>query len=93
VPKDDSEFQGLLHKKEEAVYLDISAKLPGVELEEEEQGYQTVTNKLEDKFWDMAVMALDNAGIDPDAGLCVACNTAVPEGEHNQLQGPALVAG
>jgi hypothetical protein len=39
----------------------------------------------------MAAMALDNAGIDPDAQLCAACDIAVPEGEHNQLQGPALV--
>ncbi len=38
VPKDDPKFQGLLNKKEGTVYPDISAKLPGVELEEEEQG-------------------------------------------------------
>jgi hypothetical protein len=91
VPKDDTEFQGLLNKKEEAVYPDISVKLPGVELKKEEQGYQTVTDKLEDEFWDMAAIALNNAEIDPDAQLRVARNTAVPGGEHNQPQGPALV--
>ncbi len=35
-------------------------------------------------------MALDNAGIDPDVRLCATHNATVPEGEHNQLQGPAL---
>jgi hypothetical protein len=39
----------------------------------------------------MAAMALDKAGIDPDAQLCTARDAAVPKGEHNQLQGPALV--
>jgi hypothetical protein len=32
VPEDDLELQGLLDKEEEAIYLDISAELPGVEL-------------------------------------------------------------
>jgi hypothetical protein len=36
VPEDDPEFQGLLNKKEEVVYPDISPELPEVELEEEE---------------------------------------------------------
>jgi hypothetical protein len=36
VPKDDPDFQGLLdNKEEEAIYPDISAELPGVELEED----------------------------------------------------------
>jgi hypothetical protein len=68
VPKYNSDFQGPLeNKEEEAIYPDISAELPGVELEEDEQGYQTITNEAEDKFWDMAAVVLDNAGINPDA--------------------------
>ncbi len=35
VPEDDPEFQGLLDDEEEAAYPEISAELPGVELEEE----------------------------------------------------------
>jgi hypothetical protein len=82
VPKDNPKFQGLLDKKEEAVYPNISAKLSGVELKEEEQGYQTVTDEPEDKFWDMAAMTSDNTGINPNARLCMARDAAIPEGEH-----------
>jgi hypothetical protein len=33
VQEDDTDFQGLLENEEEAVYPDVSAKLPEVELE------------------------------------------------------------
>ncbi len=37
VPEDNPDFQGLLdNEKEEAIYPDISAELPGVEVEEDE---------------------------------------------------------
>ncbi len=43
VPEDDPEFQGLL--EEEAPFPDIGIELPGVILEEEEEGdYQVVTD-------------------------------------------------
>jgi hypothetical protein len=71
VPQDDPDFQGLLdNKEEEAVYPDISAELPGVELEEDKGAYQTITNEPKDKFRDMAAVMLDNAGINPEARLC-----------------------
>jgi hypothetical protein len=65
VPKDVDDFQGLLEDEEEAApYPDIRAELPGVELEEEERRFQTVLDKPEPDFWDMAAAALHNAGID-----------------------------
>ncbi len=92
MPKDNPDFQGLLHnKEEEAIYPDISAELPGVELEEDEQAYQTVTNKPEDKFWDMAAVALDNMGIDPNAQLRVTCHITKAAGEHDGTRGLAIV--
>jgi hypothetical protein len=36
VPEDDPKFQGLLKDEEEAAYPNISAELPGVELESKE---------------------------------------------------------
>ena len=40
VPEDDGNFQGLLEDEEEAaLYPNISAKLPGVELQEEEREF------------------------------------------------------
>jgi hypothetical protein len=43
IPEDDPEFQGLLKEEEEAAYPDISAELPGVELESKEVNYTAVT--------------------------------------------------
>ncbi len=43
VPEDDPEFQGLL--EEEALFPEMSAKLPGVPLEEDEKDFQVVTNE------------------------------------------------
>jgi hypothetical protein len=65
VPEDNDEFQGLLEDKVEATpYPDISAELPGVELEEEEREFQTILDKPEPDFRDMAAAALHNAGIE-----------------------------
>ncbi len=92
VPEDDPDFQGLLdNKEEEAIYPDISAELPGVELEEDKGAYQTVTDEPEDKFRDMAAVALDNAGIDPNAQLRTACQTAKDARERGGARGPAIV--
>ncbi len=92
VPEDNPDFQGLLDNKEkEAIYPDISAELPGVELEEDKGAYQTVTNKPEEKFRDMAAVALNNTGIDPDARLCPAYQIAEDAREHNGARGPAVV--
>ena len=70
VPEDDPEFQGLLEETEDtAVYPDISAELPGVLLEEQEQDFQTLTDEPEPDFRDLAGDALYNAGIDADEAL------------------------
>ena len=67
VPKDDDDFQGLLEDEVEAApYPDISAELPGVELDKEEREFQTILDKPELDFRDMAAAALHNAGIDGD---------------------------
>ena len=58
VPEDYPEFQGLLDKGDaSAVYPNISAELPGVELEDEERDYQTVMDDEPD-FRDQADAAL-----------------------------------
>ena len=49
--EDDPEFQGFLKDDEEAApYPNISADLPGVELEEEEREFQMVLDKPEPDF-------------------------------------------
>ena len=64
VPEDDPEFQGLLDENEDtAVYPDISAELPGVLLEEQEQDFQTLTEEPGANFRDLAGEALHNARI------------------------------
>ena len=51
VPEDDDDFQGLLEDEAEAApYPNISAELPGVELNEEEQDFQTILDKPEPDF-------------------------------------------
>jgi hypothetical protein len=67
VLEDDPKFQGLL--KEEALFHDISTKIPGVPLEEEKEKYQVVTDEPKPGFEELTVAALDNAGIDPEAHL------------------------
>ncbi len=63
VPEDDPEFQGLLEDKEEVAYPDISAELPGVELESKEVNYMAVTDEPVPNFEQLAATALNNAGI------------------------------
>ena len=70
VPEDNAEFQGLLDENEDtAVYPDISAELPGVELEDDEQDFQTVTADPEPEFQDSVGAALHNAGIDATGAI------------------------
>jgi hypothetical protein len=70
VPEDDPEFQGLLEETADtAVYPDISAELPGVLLEEQEQDFQPLTDDPEPNFRDLAGDALYNAGIDTGKAL------------------------
>jgi hypothetical protein len=69
VPEDNPEFQGLLEEEEPGAYPDVSAKLPGVELESEEVDFQVMTNKPQPNFAKLVATALDNAGIDPDNRL------------------------
>ncbi len=76
VPEDDPEFQGLLDDEEEAAYPEISAKLPGVELEEEERDFTSVTDEPEADFRELAGATLHNAGIDADDRIRVALGAA-----------------
>jgi hypothetical protein len=53
--EDDPDFQGLLDEYDcTAVYPDVSAELPGVELESEECDFQTIMDEPEPKFRDLA---------------------------------------
>ena len=64
MPEDDPDFQGLLEDDNSAaVYPDVSAELPGVELESEVQDYQTITDAPGPDFHDLAGAALHNTGI------------------------------
>ena len=88
VPKDDPDFQGLLDENEDtAVYPDVSAELPGVELESEERDFQTVTDEPEPDFRDLAGAALHNAGIDANEMI----RNAQAQGGQVQAPGPALI--
>ena len=72
VPEDDDDFQGLLEDEVEAApYPNISAELPGVELDKEKQEFQMILNKPEPDFRDMAAATLHNAGIDVDKTIRV----------------------
>jgi hypothetical protein len=89
VPEDRPEFQGLQDIEEEmAVYPDISAVHPGVDLEEDEQEYQMVADEPEPDFGDLTGAALHNTGINTEDMLCAARAQAADEA---QWQGPALV--
>ncbi len=70
-PEDDLKFQGLLKAdaEEAAVYPNISAELPGVELTSEEDDYPVITEKPEADFQQLAAAVLDNAGIETVAWL------------------------
>ena len=96
VPEDDAEFQGLF-EEEEAVYPDVSAKLPGLELEEEEFDFMPVTKEPTVCFGDLTVAALHNAGINADdrlqavrkaaavAGIKQAQESAVFEADEDEI--------
>jgi hypothetical protein len=87
VPEDDPEFQGLLDEnKDTAVYPDVSAELPGVELEVEERDFQTIEDKPEPDFRDLAGAALHNNGIDANAMIRNARGDDIPP-----AGGPALI--
>ncbi len=61
--EDNPEFKGLL--EEEAPFPNVSAELPGVTLEEVEEGkYQVVINEPKPAFETLATTALENPGID-----------------------------
>ena len=64
VQEDDKEFQGLL-EPEEALYPDISAELPGIELEwnQPDNPLNAVDEELELDFEQRAAGALANAAI------------------------------
>ena len=62
VPEDDPEFQGLL--EDEARFPDVSAMFPGVPLECNEETFEAMTDDPEPDFDELAVVALENAGID-----------------------------
>jgi hypothetical protein len=86
VPEDYPGFQGLLDENgDTAVYPDVSAELPGVELESEEQDFQTVTDEPKPDFHDLAGAALHNAGIKANEMNRNA------QGKHAQAPGPALI--
>jgi hypothetical protein len=91
VPEDDPEFQGLLENKEEAAYPDISAEPPGVELESQEADFTAVTDDPEPDFEQLAAVALDNAGIDPQNRLHAAQAAHAAAAAGFGRQGPALV--
>jgi hypothetical protein len=55
-----------------AAYPDVSAEMPGVELKEEENNFQVVSEKPEPDFAALATAALDNAGLDPQDRLRAA---------------------
>jgi hypothetical protein len=69
-----------------APYLDIPAKLPGVELEDDIDDHQVVTDKLESNFAKLAAAALENVGINPQDRLC-----SVHEVTNAPDQGPAII--
>jgi hypothetical protein len=95
VPEDDPDFQGLL-EDEEAPFPDISAKLPGVPLEEDKYDFQVMTDKPEPDFEEVASAALANAGIDTAdqlraARMAADAAGAAPIWQFDQLDGPHLV--
>ena len=67
------------------MYPDVSAELPGVELESEERDFQTILDEPEPDFRDLAGAALHNAGIDANEMIRNA------QGAQAQAPGPALI--
>jgi hypothetical protein len=69
VPEDDTDFQGLLENEEEAVYPNVSTKLPRVELKAEERDFTPVSDEPEADFRELVAAALHNTGIDTEEQL------------------------
>ena len=90
VPEDDLEFQGLLMNEDEAPFLDISAELPGVELESEEHDFTPVTNEPEEDFCDLAEAALHNAGIDTNQRIRAAFDADTGQQAPAVIEAPAV---
>jgi len=82
VPEDDPEFQGLL--EEEAPFPELSAQLPGVPLEcdDDDEAFEVVTDEPEPDFEDLAAAALNNANIDTGDRLRAA-RAAAEAPPHN----------
>ncbi len=57
------------------MYPDVSAKLPGVELEAEERDFAPVSDEPEVDFRELAAAVLHNAGIDTEERLRAARET------------------
>jgi hypothetical protein len=91
VPEDKPEFQGLLEEEKPVAYPEVSAKLTGVDLESEEADVQVVTDKPEPDFAELAVTALDNAGVDPANILQFAQDVVANTAPAAVAQLPAIV--
>ncbi len=92
VPEDNPYFQGLLEDKEEAaVYLDVVAELPGVTLEDNMDNSVAVVEDYKPNFRDLAAIALDNVGIDPQECLRAAQAAAAGEAAVPETGGPAII--
>jgi hypothetical protein len=91
VPEDDPEFQGLLENEDEAPFPDISAELPGVELESEERDFTPVMDEPEEDFCDLAKAALHNAGIDANQRIRVALDAGTGQQAPAVIEAPAVV--
>ncbi len=87
MPKDDPEFQGLLEEEEPAAYPDVSADLPGMELEYKYKDFQVVTDEPVPDFAELAATALDNAGIGPNECLHLANDATA----NRRVAGPPAI--
>ena len=85
VPEDDPEFQGLLENEDDAPFPDISAELPGVELESEECNFTPIMDEPEKDFRNLAKATLHNAGIDTNQWIQVALDAGTGQ------QAPAVI--
>jgi hypothetical protein len=66
-------------------FPDISAELPGVELESEERDFTPITDQPEEDFRDLAEAALHNAGIDANQRIRAALDAGTGQ------QAPAVI--
>ncbi len=73
------------------MYPDILAELPGVMLEDEIDNMATMVDDNEPNFRDFAAIALDNAGINPQARLQTTQNIPAANEPIPWEAGPALI--